>query len=554
MNTVTRQGLVRVLGPDVTHRSKEAPTAMTPEPRLFSLRARRQDGFTLIELLVAIVILGVLAAVVVFSVRGIGDKGRENAVAADAATLRTAEETYCAKHGRYASIEELKTDKLLVGEPSYNMVAVGSENKCGKGASSSFTLYGTSPMEGAGKEVAVGANPADLAVDEKAGRVYVVSSGSNSVTVIDGDTDTAIGSPVDLSASGISTPTRIAVDPHNGRVYVGGTGGVAVIETADANRVTRVSGFTTTVSALAVSPENGDVYVAGGLNSGSTVAYIVAGGTSATPIPLPVAGIVSASNGTDFTFDVARHEVYLAKNNVGVGETDAAGIGLFAISSKTHEARLAWKFRTKQLCGAYTGDFLLATSVRGSAVVDPDRNLVYLLAQRCVPGQTTGVATTIVINVADGSATSIDYPIGAAASAPFTAVYNSATGSVYVYSRGGAHCEGNGGFVRQITGTEKMGQWSACGLPSSPAGNLAHKMAALKNVNRVFVAQAFDVKSGGTVVQPGGLVVADGTTRLTQAPLGTPTQFTALAVNNKTTKVYALDPAGKLAVFRQGAA
>ncbi|XUM03098.1 type II secretion system protein [Streptomyces venezuelae ATCC 10712] len=118
---------------------------MTPEPRLFSLRARRQDGFTLIELLVAIVILGVLAAVVVFSVRGIGDKGRENAVAADAATLRTAEETYCAKHGRYASIEELKADRLLVGEPSYNMVAVGNENKCGQGASSSFTLYDTSP-------------------------------------------------------------------------------------------------------------------------------------------------------------------------------------------------------------------------------------------------------------------------------------------------------------------------------------------------------------------------------------------------------------------------
>lgn len=49
--------------------------------------------------------------------------------------------------------------------------------------------------------------------------------------------------------------------------------------------------------------------------------------------------------------------------------------------------------------------------------------------------------------------------------------------------------------------------------------------------------------------------MADGTTLLTQAPLGTPSQFVALAVNNATAKVYAVDPANnKVEVFRTGSA
>ena len=66
--------------------------------RLETLRSRdKQSGFTLIELLIVIVILGILAAVVVFSVQGITDKGSQSACAADVTTVTTAVEAYYAQ-------------------------------------------------------------------------------------------------------------------------------------------------------------------------------------------------------------------------------------------------------------------------------------------------------------------------------------------------------------------------------------------------------------------------------------------------------------------------
>ena len=51
-------------------------------------------GFTLVELLIVIVILGLLATVVVFSVGGITDRGQHGTCVTDERTLVTAVEAY----------------------------------------------------------------------------------------------------------------------------------------------------------------------------------------------------------------------------------------------------------------------------------------------------------------------------------------------------------------------------------------------------------------------------------------------------------------------------
>jgi prepilin-type N-terminal cleavage/methylation domain-containing protein len=58
----------------------------------------QDKGFTLVELLIVIVILGILATVTVFAVRGITDKGQENACSVEQRTLDTAIEAYYAQN------------------------------------------------------------------------------------------------------------------------------------------------------------------------------------------------------------------------------------------------------------------------------------------------------------------------------------------------------------------------------------------------------------------------------------------------------------------------
>ena len=70
------------------------------------LRARREErgdegGFTLIELLIVIVILGILAAIVVFAVQNLTSSSAQSACKSDLKNVETAAEAYKAQMGNY---------------------------------------------------------------------------------------------------------------------------------------------------------------------------------------------------------------------------------------------------------------------------------------------------------------------------------------------------------------------------------------------------------------------------------------------------------------------
>src|SRR6266851_921710 len=73
-----------------------------------AMRSRRynQDGFTLIEIMVVILILGLLATIVVQSLRGAADKAKRTKAQADLAELKTALDRYYLDNGYYPTTDQ----------------------------------------------------------------------------------------------------------------------------------------------------------------------------------------------------------------------------------------------------------------------------------------------------------------------------------------------------------------------------------------------------------------------------------------------------------------
>lgn len=102
-----------------------------------------EGGFTLIELLIVIVILGILAAIVVFAVGGITDRGTLSACKADKETVIVASEAYFAQNPAgnnpvvyAANMSQLQSAGLLHSVPA-------DVTYTGGGATTSPTIGGT---------------------------------------------------------------------------------------------------------------------------------------------------------------------------------------------------------------------------------------------------------------------------------------------------------------------------------------------------------------------------------------------------------------------------
>jgi prepilin-type N-terminal cleavage/methylation domain-containing protein len=79
---------------------------------------KNESGFTLIELLIVIVILGILAAIVVFAVGGITDRGKVSACKADVKTVEVGAEAAFAQTGSYPASMAAMVPQWLHEVPS----------------------------------------------------------------------------------------------------------------------------------------------------------------------------------------------------------------------------------------------------------------------------------------------------------------------------------------------------------------------------------------------------------------------------------------------------
>ena len=96
-------------------------------------KAKSDEGFTLIELLIVIIILGVLAAVVIFSIQGLDDKGQHAACRTDKRIMATAEEAFYADSatGVYGTEAQLAAapDKFIDSASELHNITLGAGNK-----------------------------------------------------------------------------------------------------------------------------------------------------------------------------------------------------------------------------------------------------------------------------------------------------------------------------------------------------------------------------------------------------------------------------------------
>jgi YVTN family beta-propeller protein len=158
--------------------------------------------------------------------------------------------------------------------------------------------------------ITVGAGPNGVGVNPANNRVYVANTGTNTVSVIDGNTNTSLGTPIRVG----SGPLGVGVNPATNLVYVGSqTSSVVTVINGTTNTAFKNITIAGPVG-IGVDPSINRIYVA----TGSSVAVI--NGTSntvLTSISLTSVGFIAVGVGVNPT----THLVYvgfLSGNSVAV--------------------------------------------------------------------------------------------------------------------------------------------------------------------------------------------------------------------------------------------
>ena len=191
--------------------------ATSTEFRLGLRMARADGGFTLLELLIVLAVLGILAAIVVFSLQGVGSSAAVAACQSDFATTTEAVSAYQAQIGGYpgGTGSATVTDSDLGTAPGFTPGAAPSGINAARSDGELLVSGATSPNLGGTdnegpwlKEAP--ANPGKYSI-------WVANDGSGMVQVLDAAGQVPVGAThtandcSSISAGGAATTTTAAV-------------------------------------------------------------------------------------------------------------------------------------------------------------------------------------------------------------------------------------------------------------------------------------------------------------------------------------------------------
>jgi YVTN family beta-propeller protein len=179
-------------------------------------------------------------------------------------------------------------------------------------------------------------SPVAIAVNSTTNRVYVAnqcSMGSCSVTVVDGENDTLIGSPIPVG----SFPTAIAVNTSTNKIYVAnyGSSSVTVINGADNSQTIVSVGLSPIAIALNSKPEINKIYVLNYENTGNDTVTVIDAVTNNVIATVPVGSVGSFDpSPTVMAVNPTNNKVYVA-NELSDNVTVIDGV------SNTHTTLIA---------------------------------------------------------------------------------------------------------------------------------------------------------------------------------------------------------------------
>jgi YVTN family beta-propeller protein len=266
--------------------------------------------------------------------------------------------------------------------------------------------------------VRTGATPMALAVDQKLNKIYVVNQGSNSLTVIDGATDSPVTVPVG------HYPTAVAVNPATGRVYVVNHSDSTVSVLQPPNYSVRTVPTGKWPQSVAVNPVTNGIYIT---NDGDNTVSVINGTLDylITNVPVgrhpdPVA--VNPANNKIYVANVGSNTVTvmdgptLATTSVNVGSFPYA-LAINALNNQVYAVNYGGTVTV--INEANVASTIAVGAGPDAVAIDPMTNLAY------------------VTNSGDGSVTVIDGATFATKSvsiggSPGVAVANPVTNKVYV--------------------------------------------------------------------------------------------------------------------------